>query len=406
MKNFFKRIFPLLFIITLLFFGFRSVTFAITQEDCENKIGKGQLNASEAEDCSLILENILAQKGEEKRSLQGEITKFNTAIALTATQIVSTIGQIETLEKEIAALTAKIGRLDLSLDQISEILIKRVGATYKKGKADPLTILLSSKDFSDFVSRYKYLRVMQIHDRNLMVQMENVRTNFEDQKTLKEEKQDELGKAQKKLEAKKVLFDQQKKDKENLLKQTQGSEQRYQQLLTKARAEVASLKGFTQKQGGGILPPQNSPDGWYYSQRDERWANMLIGYSSENIMDVGCLVSSVAMIFTYYGQKTTPADIAGNSSYFFARTAYMNSPWPTPSGKSQTSLSNMSEVDKELEAGRPVVVHLNLGGDGHFVVLKKKDGGDYIMHDPWQGYDKKLNDFYSVSVIDKRVVYR
>lgn len=247
MKNFFKRI-PLFFLIIFLLSSWlRSSSFAITQEECEKKTGK--LTLEEAKECETILSKLYQEAGEQRISIQSEIARFNTAIALTTTRIVNTIGQIELLEKEIAALTAKIGRLDMSLDQLSEILIKRVGATYKKGKADPLAILLSSKDFSDFVSRYKYLRVMQTHDRKLMVQMENVRTNFEDQKTLKEQKQDELETAKKKLEGQKNLLAQQKADKENLLKITQNNEQRYQQLLSSTRAEIEAIQGIIAGKG-------------------------------------------------------------------------------------------------------------------------------------------------------------
>lgn len=247
MKHFFKRIFPLLPVITLLFICFQSVSFAITQEECEKRIGS--LSLDEAKECEGILSKLYQEAGEQRRSIQSEIARFNTAVALTTTRILSTVGQIDALEKEITALTAKIGKLDLSLDQLSEILIKRVGATYKKGKTDSLAMLLSSKNFSDFVSRYKYLRVMQTHDRKLMVQMENVRTSFEDQKTLKEQKQDELEVAKKKLEGQKTLLAQQKADKENLLKITQNNELKYQQLLSSTRAEIEAIQGIVAGKG-------------------------------------------------------------------------------------------------------------------------------------------------------------
>lgn len=243
MKNFFKRIFPLLFIITLLFLCFRSASFAITEEECNLKqkesIDKGV-------DC---WGQLLNEVGQRKTTLKSEIIRFDTAILLTLAKINQTTTQITELEKEIAALTAKIGRLDLSLDQLSEILIKRVGATYKKGKTDTLAVFLSSKDFSDFVSRYKYLRVMQTHDRKLMVQMENVRTSFEEQKTLKEQKQDELETAKKKLESQKNLLAQQKADKERLLEITKNDERRFQDLLSRARAELVAIKGILAGQG-------------------------------------------------------------------------------------------------------------------------------------------------------------
>jgi hypothetical protein len=33
--------------------------------------------------------------------------------------------------------------------------------------------------------------------------------------------------------------------------------------------------------------------------------------------------------------------------------------------------------------------------------MKEKKDGQYIMHDPWEGYDKKFSDFYSLSQIQQ-----
>lgn len=406
MGKFFKKSFLLLLLVLLIYLFFSSKIKAITQEECENKIGKGGLTLGEIEECEEIFSNLLNQTSQQKQTLKNEINKFNTAISLTTTRIYATTKQIEILEKEIQDLEKKIGRLDFSLDQLSQILIARVSKTYKWGKRDPIFFLFSSENFSNFVTRLKYLRILQVHDKKLLIQLETTRTNFEDQRNLKEEKQKELEAAKKKLESQKIILAQEKKARENLLIVTQNNELKYQQLLAKAIAEVRSLKGFTSKQTGGILPPQNSPDGWYFSQRDERWATKTIGLSSETIFDVGCLVSSVAMVHKFYGQNVTPVEIASNPSYFFSSTAYMLQPWPAPSGKNYTVLSGINEMDKELSDGRPVIVHLNLGGDGHFIVIKKKEGDNYIMHDPWHGYDKNFKDFYSVGLIDKIVVFK
>lgn len=243
MSGLFKKI---IFLVPLFVFVFSSLALAVTEDDCRSRQQK------DVDDGIACWQQLLNEVGQKKISLQSEIVRFNTAISLTFAKIDQTAKQIKTLEEEIAGLTAQIGRLDVSLNQLSEILIKRVAATYKKGKIEPLTLLFSSTDFSEFVSRYKYLRVMQIHDRKLMVQMENVRTNFEDQKTLKQQKQDELEKAKKKLESQKILLAQQKADKENLLKITQNDEKHFQSLLAQARAELVAIKGILAGQGREI----------------------------------------------------------------------------------------------------------------------------------------------------------
>ena len=107
------------------------------------------------------------------------------------------------------------------------------------------------------------------------------------------------------------------------------------------------------------------------------------------------------MVMKKYGSNLTPSDIASNSTYFFSNTAYMLFPgrfsWPI--GLSYVNIST-SDINTEIQAGRPVIVGLYHGAFGtHYIVLKQVDGDDYIIHDPYYGPDKKFSDLYSKSSI-------
>ena len=394
--------------LSLIFFSFICFSF-FKEKNNKARFVLAQEEEKKIEDLKKQIEKYeqkLIETQSKAKTLSSQITYMNTQITLTGLQIQETLEKIEKLATEIVSLSEKIERLEGSLTSVSEILLNRIVSTYKTGKVPPVYLLFSSEGFSDLLLRAKYLRIAQLHDKKLMIQMQSTKDNFSAQKDLREEKKEEQESLKAKLEIQKQALAQQKKDKENLLNVTKGEEREYQKLLAAAKAEIESLKEFSHKQSGGILPAQTSPDGWFYSQRDERWASKTIGYSSEDILDVGCLVSSVAMLFTYYGQRITPIEIANNTSYFFSGTAYMLTPWPVPSGKNYSIIQDQTQMDREIESGNPVIVHLGLGGDGHFIVLKKKEGGNYIMHDPWHGYDKNFSDFYSIANIDKIVVFK
>lgn len=237
MKDLFRKVFLALvcFLVLICFFSSKNSSLAVTEQECKEK------QTTNIDDGIACWESLLGEVGARKVTLQSEITKFNTSIAITVARIVQTIGQIKELEEDIDKLSGKIGRLDISLDQLSEILVKRIAETYKKGRIDSLALLFSSNNFSEFVGRYKYLRVIQLHDRKLMIQMETVRANYADQKTVKEEKQKELEAARNKLESQKFLLAQQKADKENLLKITRNDEKHFQSLLAAARAEQEAM---------------------------------------------------------------------------------------------------------------------------------------------------------------------
>jgi len=236
----------LVFLIIFLFFN-QKTSFAITQEECTQRAAKNELNALGLEDlktCTDIFDQSLKSTTSQRRNLESEVKRFNTALMITTANISTTTKEIGNLEKEIDSLAGKIGKLDLSLDEVSKLLAERIAETYKKGKIDYLNLFFSSKNFPEFVSRFKYLKVIQLHDRNLMLQMETARTNFEDQKTLKEKKQQELETAKKKLESQKVLLIQQKEDKDRLLKETQGKEAQYQKMLAASQAEIEAIQGI------------------------------------------------------------------------------------------------------------------------------------------------------------------
>ena len=334
----------------------------------------------------------------EANTLQSAIDILDGQIRVQSLKIQQTINEISKLEKELAELSQRIEGLSLSLNKLSGILIKRVREGYKQTRLQYKTNFFTADSFNDFISRYRYLNEAQQQTLEMMKRTEMQRITYNQQKELKEEKQDELDQKRYELQSQKNTLDSQKSSKNTLLAQTKNNESVYQQKLAEATAELNALRNYAASKGGGVVSAQNSPDGWYFSQRDERWAYNTIGASNEIIMEVGCLISSTAMMMKYKGADVNPITIANNNSYFFSTTAYMLRPWPTPSGY-HYSYTSRSELDSKLDKG-PVIAKLSAGPYGtHFIVIKEKDGSDYIIHDPWEGYDKDFSDYYSVSQI-------
>jgi len=370
----------------------RPPTWAISADDLE----KIQQEIKE-------LEEKVAQTREQKQTLSSQIAQMNQQIQLATLRIAQTETSIVVLEEEIASLSERIDKLDLSLDKISQALLRRIVATYKSSQIDPAFYWLTAESAEDFIRNQQYLKVAQKHDKMLMIVVEEAKQDFDRQKSLKEEKQAALEGLKVQLKEQNIALDLQKKEKERLLEVTKNDEVRYQQLLVQAQRELASLLSFTRTRvgvaGSTCAGEFSSGDtGWFFSQRDSRWCNSLIGHSNMTIGQVGCLINSVAMVNKSKGANITPLGIANNSSFFFSNTAYML--WPFPSFVDQNFVGiSKSAIDKELGKDNPVIVHLNLGGDGHWVVLVKKEGDDYIINDPWYGPDKKLTDYYSWGLV-------
>lgn len=167
---------------------------------------------------------------------------MDNQVKLTTLKIAESEEKLEILGDEIASLSAKIDNIQGSLTQLSEVLLQRIVATYKKGSIENWQLILSSNGFSDLLTRYKYIRVAQAHDKKLMYQMEETKSNYKDQKSLLEEKKNEVEALKKQLEGYKLTLAQQKKDKEYLLEVTKNDEKRYQQLLSDARREQQEIE--------------------------------------------------------------------------------------------------------------------------------------------------------------------
>jgi hypothetical protein len=262
-------------------------------------------------------------------------------------------------------------------------------------------LVFSSSDFSHLISRFKYAQLLQSSNRKLLHDTQYLQSNYAQQKILI---QDSKIKLQSQKDSLAVL----RAGKDLLLKQTKNDEATYQRLLAQAQAERDALGRFTQE--GGLLPPQPSPDGWYMNQRDERWGRVCIGttcsFSNPSfVWRYGCLITSVAMLQKKNGTDITPREIASNQSFFFQDLMLL--PWPSQSGFKFTHYGrNLGLIDSELSSGRPVIVELLFSNKSqHFIVLKSKDGSDYVMNDPWFGPDLKFSSHYSFSNINSVSTY-
>jgi len=122
-------------------------------------------------------------------------------------------------------------------------------------------------------------------------------------------------------------------------------------------------------------------------QQDGAWAGAPLGSSAtDSIGSAGCAITSVTMMLRYYGMNTDPGAFNAwlTASYSGGRVAFSN--WLGP---------DLGPIEGELDAGRPVVAEVRLGGNQHFVLLTgySTEGGLEI-NDPWFADSVSFNDRY------------
>lgn len=195
------------------------------------------------------LEKELERVRGEKQTLSSTINYLNSRINLTVAQINQTENQLVATKVEIKELGNKITALDKSLSDISELLINRIAQTYKSNRMNPMLYMFASNDFSEALTTYKYLRTAQKNDREVMYQMEATKLDFNKQKELKQQKEDELETLTARLEQQKAALDRQQLEKQQLLEVTRNDERKFQRELAQKMAELEAIQSIIAGKG-------------------------------------------------------------------------------------------------------------------------------------------------------------
>ncbi len=352
------------------------------------------------------LESTISNLKSQENTLSSQIDVMDNQIKLTELRINSTQDQIAGLTDDIGKASTKISTLEETITSITKLLIGRIVATYQIGSIQPVQILFSSDNVSDFLSRLNYLRIVQAHDKQVIYDSEQARNDYQNQKAIYEGEKRKVEALKAQLETYTTQLDDQKKQKQDLLDETKGSESNYQRILAETKAQLAGFQSFVTSQGGAsLLSGQTACDSWgcYYNQRDSQWGGNSLNGTNYTLADSGCLVTSMAMVYTHYGHKdVTPQSINSVSSNFAGIPAALLKRSVVANGVSSSRIS--ASIDSTLSGGDPVIVGISYDGGpypDHFVVLLSGSGGNYMMNDPFtpNGHDIAFTSHYSLSSI-------
>jgi len=195
--------------------------------------------------------------------LSSQIEQMDTQISLTGLQIQNSEQKITETQSEIEKLTSRIDNLDSSLNILSKLLLAQIVKGYKTQPISLIEILFVSQDITDLANKIKYQRSTQNNNQKLLVQVQEAKSNYEEQKVIREQKKKELDQLILDLEAQKASLTTQQAQKQRLLDETNNDETTYQNLLAQAEAQLAAFGHFVSNQGGSsLLSNQTVCDDW------------------------------------------------------------------------------------------------------------------------------------------------
>ncbi len=190
----------------------------------------------------------------QEKTLKSQLDIINGQTKVTELKIEEANLKIEKLKREIDDLSGRITRISGSVDSISEVLLERIVQTYKYGNVSGIDLLFSSHGFSELLERLKYIQVAQANDKKILYQLQATKSAYNDQKLDKEKRQAEAERLAKELEVYKVQLAEQKQAKEQLLTATKNDEAKYQEILSRLKAEQDSIARAISNVGSVVGP--------------------------------------------------------------------------------------------------------------------------------------------------------
>lgn len=241
-----RRTLPILivFIVTLLFS--ESVQVSYSQTTTLTPTPDKTAKASDLQGEIADYQQKITEAQQQANTLSTQLKIMDNQIKLTELRIQANKGQMTELTSDIDVASKKIDRLEGALDKITTVLIKRIKTTYQVGNVSPLQLLLSSSNADDFVLRSNYLKVAQENDKRLIYDTQQAKNDYQNQKSILEEKKKKVEALQKQLEEYTTQLDRQKEEKQQLLAVTKNSEKEYQKRLAEALKELAQIQGAAQ----------------------------------------------------------------------------------------------------------------------------------------------------------------
>ena len=405
------------------------------EDQIEEKSNTIKTLENQAEEYKDIIKDLRIQE----QSLENEIELLDAQIAQLEIEVQATQSEIEQTNLEISNLLLRIQINEEEIEKQKDILKNLLRQINDYDKETTLEVLLKSEDFSEFYNQAEYVNIVGEKIKDVLDRLNFIKKDLEEKKKETEIKKAELEELNNKLLNQKEIVDAQKNSKEVLLEETKGKEYKFQDLLFNVRTQrktilgdINRLKREMQVEIAKIAAMAERPSenlastSWYFSQNDPKWKDMTIGLSNSTVDDYGCAISSVAMVFKYYGIDIDPGRLSKQPIYY-RDLIYWPDQWRfldliKKTGHKYGGLTNgdWNLIDREIASGHPVIVFIKaLGrGAGHYVVIHSKDSKGYIVHDPvrWNGQSganiylsttqKYIGSIYKTNtVIDQMIIY-
>ena len=357
-------------------------------------------------------EDAAVNKAKEAKTIAGQISGLESDIKKTEAEIQDTSGQITDVTARLDQLNKDIEVKNAELVILKQKLNCAIVEIYRSSSRSDWELLFGFNSLADAVNQTKYVESVESQAKSYHDQTQKVKNELDAQKSEAEAKKAELDSLKNQQESYKKSAESQAAYKDRILGMTVEQQKQYLDLVAKYQDKINSVQAQINRLRGrstwGTQIVSGSGISWYYSQTGNYTR---LGPSPFTVDQYGCLITSVAMIATYYGHNISPTAIATTYGTFNEEGYLLGlSPAIGVSVSSSRSI-NWSEVDSQIFSGRPVIISvylpsvgaINSDGSSHFVVVYGRSGNTYLMADPiGSGRGYNMDQVRSMKIVSPR----
>ena len=178
----------------------------------------------------------------QSQTLQNEIKNLNTQINQVQLEIKSLSLSINKTNLEIDSTEVKIGDAESKINTHKNALAQYIQIINENDQRSLTEILLKNQNLSDFFNDLNSIKTTQDNLKTAIDDIKQLKGQLEQHQANLEEKQTELEQAKRLQEIEKRSIDSVKVTQAKLLKETQGKESKYQELVKKSQKDLQALK--------------------------------------------------------------------------------------------------------------------------------------------------------------------
>lgn len=174
--------------------------------------------------------NIVSARRKEQ-TVTSELNRLEQSLELTEKELRYIEAQLTVTQKQVQSTDAEVKRAQAELEKRTNLLASRLRALYEVGAAGYLEVLLSSTDFSDFLSRFDLMNSVINQDVGLLKGIKTEREQYAAKKAELETQQKRLVTLQAQNQEKRGEYASRSADRERQLSSLKQQRQEFEKAL-------------------------------------------------------------------------------------------------------------------------------------------------------------------------------